>query len=59
MVAHCRHHAVVQQDDAVGVLNRGDALGDDNLSGLWDVCLEGFADVRVGLGVHRRRGRGR
>ncbi len=42
----------VQQDDEVGILDRGDPLGDDELGGLGNLLPEGPADEGVGLGVH-------
>ena len=44
--------AAVHDDDAVGVLNRGHALGNDNFSGIRDELAEALADQRVGPGVH-------
>src|SRR5699024_7562943 len=47
---------VVQDQDLVGVLHRGDALGDHDDGGVLQVFGEGGPDGRLGGGVHRGGG---
>src|SRR5699024_6717335 len=42
--------------DAVGVLHAGNALGNDQLGGAGDMLGKGLADLGVGGGVHRAGG---
>src|SRR5699024_5163135 len=48
--------AALHHDDAVGVLDAGHPLGDDDLGGLGDKLPETLADQGVGAGVHRAGG---
>ena len=44
--------AVVQHQDAVGILHGGDALCDDDLGGSGDLFPERLADLGIGGGIH-------
>ena len=48
--------AAVHDDDAVGILNRGNTLGNDDLGGIRDELAEALADQGVGPGVHSGSG---
>ena len=43
---------VLQDDNLVGVLDRADALGDDDDGGILQILVEGFADIGLGGRVH-------
>ena len=51
MGAHRMHPAVLQDDDLVGVHHGGDALGDDELGHIPQLCQSG-ADLPLSGGVH-------
>ena len=44
--------AVVQHEDAVGILHRGNALCNDDLGGAGDLLTERLPDLCVGGGIH-------
>ena len=46
------HPAVLQDQDAVGLHEGGDTVGDEDHGAALLVLPEGGADLRVGLGVH-------
>ena len=47
--------AALHDDDAVGVLHRGDTLRDDDLGRRGDIFAECLADERVGMGIDGAR----
>src|SRR5579862_4903786 len=44
--------AFVEDEDAVGVLNGAEAMGDDQGGAAAEQAIEGIADLQFGLGVH-------
>ena len=50
------HPAVVQHQDAVGVLDAGNALGNDDFGGAGDDPGKGGADLGISGGVNRGGG---
>ena len=52
MIALLDDLAGIQNDDLVGILDRRDALSDDDLGGLGDLFPEGLADQGIGPRIH-------
>ena len=44
--------AFVEDEDAVGVLDGAQAMGDDQGGAAAEQAVEGFADLEFGFGVH-------
>ena len=53
MIADGSNTAVVENENQIGVLHRGNALGDNELGGFGNELLEALPDERVGFGIHR------
>ena len=52
MVTGGHNPAVIQHQNDVRLLHRGDPLGDNQLGGAGNLLPEGLADHGVGLGIH-------
>ena len=52
MIAHGADLTVIENDDHIRILHRGDSLGDDQLGGAGDMLGKGLTDGCVGAGIH-------
>ncbi len=44
--------AFVEDEDAVGVLNSAEAMGDDQRGAAAEQAVQGIADLQLGFGIH-------
>ena len=56
MIANGIDFAIVQDHNAVGLLNRGNPLADNELGGLLKTRSQALTNQTVGLGIHGRGG---